>query len=398
MYWGFFMFEKVFFDGDQLVLDVSGVQLADVYCFLKGVGCSEPERLERFDNLLMLNSPVFWEDRFVPFYENIEDLWTALRPMPKEPAHYYLTNVSSGVMESVRVRVRYYFILRMILVELSHHSEGMKYIFFSTKESHLVKFEISFALDSKQFESLVVDEAAFAKAVVLKDSVALPDVHCSERRHVMREALLDFLKDESTRNIMFLMRGILEFYTAYENRYRVYVSKFSVNKILSEIEVGRVAFLCKVQDAVLSQQAKAFAVPGAIVAVGAILKSFDSPLELFLVFIGMLFSTWMVASLNKSVEAQVYLLGDEFKQSFRKYDDIVTGVDDVKDEISRSACALESSLKQTRAKLNSLTFVSWFALVFVSFVILCRAGVFDWLVLLWRILFQGGMPVYISVA
>ena len=58
----------------------------------------------------------------------------------------------------------------------------------------------------------------------------------------MRETLTDFLKDEKDCSILAIMASISIFYKKYNERYKVYVSKFSVNKILTEIESDCVSF------------------------------------------------------------------------------------------------------------------------------------------------------------
>jgi hypothetical protein len=170
------------------------------------------------------------------------------------------------------------------------------------------------------------------------------------------------------------MFSLGKFYQGYTERYKVYVSKFSVNKILAGIESERVGFLCKVQDAIMAQQTKAFAIPGGVIAVGAILKSTTTGWDLFVVFVGLLISTWMIASLNNNVIGHIDLLGEEFEQSVSKYDDVVVGIDEIQEEINSSRSKLSNSSSAAKSRLRTLTRISWLILVLVSLVLFERAN------------------------
>ena len=203
-------------------------------------------------------------------------------------------------------------------------------------------------------------------------AMADEDVHCEERRHVMRETLTDFLKDEKDCNIRTIMASISPFYKKYNERYKVYVSKFSVNKILTEIESDCLTFLGKVQDAIIAQQTKAFAVPGGIVAVGAILKPATTAWDYLVILVGLIISTWMITSLNNNVISHINLLSDEFKRSTKKYDDIVVGVEDIQEQIEESRKKVLTSSELASSKLNGLTRVCWLILILVSLILLKR--------------------------
>jgi len=265
-----------------------------------------------------------------------------------------------------------------MLKGLCHHegddAQPMKYVFFSSKESYLTKLEIPYAMGIDDLLSIDIDDLAISRAETLKSAVHQDDdVHCDERKHVMREALVDFFKDEENRNFGFLMSGIKKFYKTYTERYKVYVSKFSVNKILSEIESERVSFLCKIQDAIMSQQTKAFAIPGGVVAVGAILRFSKNSWDFLIIFTGLLITTWMVSSLNRNVAGHIDLLREEFKKSVSKYDDVVVGIEDVKAEIERSRTKLDTSSIDAKKKLSSLTRISWMILALVTLLLVERS-------------------------
>lgn len=373
------MLDRIYLDDGQIILNADLANTSDIDEYLKGIGCEKPEELYRLGNQIYILDSEAWKDRYVPFFIDLDSLWYSLRTKPEEPEHYFVVGIDQQEMDSLRRRMKFYFSLRSILKGLCHHegddTQPMKYVFFSSKESHLTKLEIPFAMSREEFLSIELDNVSVSKAETLKTAVQQEDdVHCDERKHVMREALIEFFKEGDNRNLAFLMSGIKKFYQAYTERYKVYISKFSVNKILSEIESERIGFLCKIQDAIMSQQTKAFAVPGGLVAVGAVLRLYSNPWDFFIIFIGFFITIWMVASLNRNVINHIDLLDDEFKKSLAKYDDVVVGVEEVKAEIDRSRSKLYLSSKEAKGKLSALSRISWMILILVSLMLIGRSG------------------------
>lgn len=368
------MLDRISFDGDQLVFNAESLSVADVNDFLTKHGCESPQELQRFGDQIYLISSTSWVDRYIPFFATAEDLWHTLRTKASKPQYHYVVGLDASDMALLSLRLDVYFSLRSILKSLCHHegdeTQPMKYVFFSSKESFLTKLEILYAMTYLDLMSINVDEVGKKRAETLGSAVSEEDdVHFDERRHVMREALIEFFKDEDSRNISYFMSSIGKFYQGYTERYKVYVSKFSVNKILAGIESERIGFLCKVQDAIMAQQTKAFAIPGGVVAVGAILKSTSSGWDFFVVFVGLWISTWMIGSLNSNVISHIKMLNEEFELSVSKYDDVLVGIDEVQAEIQRSRTTLSGSSSEATKKLRVLTRISWLVLTLVSLVL-----------------------------
>lgn len=376
------MLSRIFFDGDQLVFNAEALDETDIHEFLKQHGCESPEELERLGNQIYLISNAAWKDRYIPFFADIESLWHVLRTKSEKPSQYYVIGMADNQMASLNVRLNVYFSLRGMLKSLCHQegdeTQPMKYIFFSSKESFLTKIEILYAMTFSELMSIDIDAIREKRATTLESAVIEEDdVHYDERRHVMRESLIEFFKDESNRNIKHLMSSLCKFYNGYTERYKVYISKFSVNKILAGIESERIVFLSKVQDAIMSQQTKSFAIPGGVVAVGAVLKSSSSGWDFFVVFFGLLISTWMIASLNSNVISYIELLSEEFEQSVSKYDDVLIGIDSIQHELAQSRTKLFKSSFNAKNKLRTLTRISWLILILVTLVLFDRSNFFD---------------------
>ena len=278
---------------------------------------------------------------------------------------------------SISQSIDLYFLLRETLKTLCHNNgdenQALKYVFYSSKESLLTKLEISYLMACDELIAINVDATGLKHAQIMHAAVMEDeDVHCEERRHVMRETLTDFLKDDKDRSIRVIMASISNFYKKYNERYKVYVSKFSVNKILTEIESDCVSFLGKIQDAIMAQQTKAFAIPGGIVAAGAILKPATTTWDYLVILVGLIISTWMITSLNNNVATHIIFLADEFERSTKKYDDIVVGIEEIQEKLEDSRKKLSTSSKLAEFRLNTLTRVCWLILILISLILLKR--------------------------
>ena len=371
------MLDRISLDDDQLIFDTQSLNMKDVHEFLRNYGCKSPEKLDLIGHDLFLLESSAWDEGYVPFFANAESMWHTLRTRSKNPEHMYIIGMDEVQQASISQLTELYFLLRETLKTLCHNSgeesQTLKYVFYSSKESLLTKLEVSYLIACNELMAINVDAAGIKHAKTLHAAVmADEDVHCEERRHVMRETLTDFFKDEKDCSIRVIMASISIFYKKYNERYKVYVSKFSVNKILTGIESDCVSFLGKVQDAIMSQQTKAFAVPGGIVAAGAILKPATTAWDYLVILVGLIISTWMITSLNNNVATHINLLADEFERSTKKYDDIVVGVEEIQEKIEESRRKLSTSSGFAESRLNALTRVSWLILMLISLILLKR--------------------------
>ncbi|MDO7900648.1 hypothetical protein ACE1YR_00630 [Pseudomonas sp. K1(2024)] len=371
------MIDRISLEDDQLILDTRSIEMADIFAFLKEHGCHDPEKLELFGTDLCLTAPSAWDASFVPFFATTEAMWHAVRTRSRKPERIHVIGLTEDQQISVSRLIDLYFLLRETLKTLCHSegddSQTHKYIFFSSKESLLTKLEISYLMTCDELMAIDAGEKGLKDAQKMHAAVmADEDVHCEERRHVMRETLADIFKDEKECNLRLLMEFVSKFYKKYNERYKVYVSKFSVNKILTEIESDCVSFLGKIQDSIMAQQTKAFAVPGGIVAVGAILKPATTPWDYLVIIVGLVISTWMITSLNNNVVSHIDLLAKQFDRSTKKYDNVVVGVDDIQEKIEDSRRNLSLSSESAKSKLRVLNRVCYLVFLLVSLILLKR--------------------------
>lgn len=376
------MINNIEHDGEQLLFKLQGsTTQEDAYTYLKEVGCIKPDILEcEGSSILLQSNNDAWRDRFVPFSTSKDELWNRLRSQKKKPEHFYL--IGDDNHENFKKRVEFFFSWKSVLEDLSYHEGGKesshKFIYFLSKDSQLKKFEISYFLSCKELESILFSDEDMESISRLESSLLdKADVHAIERQHVMREALLEMLSGAEVISIKELMGRTAEFSKNYDSRYKIYVSKFSVNKTISEIESERINYLSKIQDSIMSQQGKAFAIPGVMIAIGALLRFAGNAWDFILVALGMLISTWMVTAQNKSTQKYLDFLWAQIKHSFKKYDDIIIGLEEIKTAINESDSLLKKSIKNAKKSLDALTTVSWAIFAVVCVIISIRSNLFD---------------------
>ena len=107
--------------------------------------------------------------------------------------------------------------------------------------------------------------------------LSLHDAQHKERISILRSAIYDVVNtkddDVGARDIFNIINKGKKVYDRYNDLLDLYTKRFSVNKILSELEQKQLEYTAKINDFVSSSQNKAFAIPGALIAVGGLAKS-----------------------------------------------------------------------------------------------------------------------------
>lgn len=373
------MLERLKFEDSIFYIDINGVDESRIIDFFNEWGLKYNENIKKIDGKLLLDGGVLEKNNFFPFYNSAEDFWHAIEKKKNKPSKYYIINNDLDPKE-LDQKVEYFFDVKGILREICQveNPDGISnFIFFTTKESYLKRIEIKGSL---KYESLLKlefteDNLRLAKKIldITKNS---EDVHANERMHILRESLGDVYKIEENRNILFLLNKIKDFYKEYTERYNLYVSKFSINKIISEIENERVGMICKIQDYLISQQTKSFAIPGASVAIMAIFRFAQNTFDYLVLYLAFLLSSWMICSINSGAIKQISILLTEFNKIMSKYSDIEKGFEDINREINKSKEDLKKLAENAKSKIEMLTNISILSCVFIFIVVIEKSELF----------------------
>lgn len=117
--------------------------------------------------------------------------------------------------------------------------------------------------------------------------LSIDDAQSPERISIMRAALLDVLEEDDNKSITSLINKSAKLYKRYNELLDLYTKKFSVNKILNELDQKNLEYTSKINEFVSSSQSKVFTIPGVLIAIGGLAKA-SGFLDSILIFIGLL--------------------------------------------------------------------------------------------------------------
>ena len=373
------MIERLNYEDQTFYLDVEGVKEAEIVDFFKVWGLEYNGSSQIFGKKLLIDGSTVKQGGFFPFFNDEENFWHAVSKKKNKPNRYYILNkkFDENVFDQ---KIDYYFNVKSILREICQVENSDKinsFIFFTTKESFLKRIEINGSLSFEEIVEVDSNEEILNLANKILDITKnKDDVHSNERMHILRESLGEIFKAEDNRNIKFIIKRIKDFHKEYTERYNLYVSKFSINKIISEIENERVGMTCKIQDYLINQQTKAFAIPGASVALMAILRFANNTFDYLVLYLAYLLSSWMIYSINEGAIKQISLLLTEFNKTMSKYDDIEKGFEDINSEIIESKEQLKSLANNAQSKIEILTYISILSCIFMLIVVIEKSAYF----------------------
>ncbi|MDS9873508.1 hypothetical protein RMI40_01475 [Pseudomonas protegens] len=286
-----------------------------------------------------------------PFYPNILVFWQYVISRKSLPEKFYIidSKIFSGQepeCQSVK-SIKYYFQWRELLSSLKDHGggEGVEstLVFFISTEKGAKMYELNpRRIDLAQVMEGFKGGGEDKDIASLAEVIAIEDGHQKERRDVLRASLAELLEEEySGSTFAWLLKQGTRLKKKYHENYDVYLHKFSVNKLLSEIEEKSTDYISKINDSISSSQAKAFAIPGALIAIAALIKNADL-FSLLFVCAGLLSVSFLTFVAN-NIHCEAYgALRDQVQRSLKRY------------EIIKNEDAVRVSAEEAKIKLLGL--------------------------------------------
>jgi len=193
--------------------------------------------------------------------------------------------------------------------------------FYINSDKGSKKYEIDYkSIELTDLLKIEITPEAIADLKYLADIISLKDAHEKERREVLRSSLAELLDSTNTTSIMlWLVQQSKQFKKKFQENHDVYLHKFSVNKLLSEIEDKSTDYISKINESISSSQSKAFAIPGALIAIAALIKNADF-FSLLFVCAGLLSVTVLTFVANR-IHLEAYdALKDQVTRSMMRYE------------------------------------------------------------------------------
>lgn len=260
------------------------------------------------------NAQSAWaSSRGLYFYKDKKSLWGDYKSLRVED-YFYITSCGSTNLANDKdeflVALDSFSNWNKLLEQLADHvgtvSSPDTLIFFVGSEKGAKKYKITPRLSIEQLQADGTG-AANETALKLLAILAIDDAQDAERREIMRVALVDFLDDLDSSEKECFSRCLShhhEFLGKYYESFETLIHRSSINKALEEVAEKNIDYVNKLNDAISGAQTKAFAIPGAIIAIGALVKSLGLA-ESVLV----LFGLWMVKRItNGTNEIQLDVL------------------------------------------------------------------------------------------
>lgn len=232
---------------------------------------------------------------------------------------------------------------------------GNGFSYFVTADNDVRRFEITADFTCRDFEGgnfdvNLVDTSAIEELLAI---LRKPDNHETERREVLRAALAEiYAKPGSVCDIKNFMVNAANILRRFNERYELYVNKFSVNRLISEIDAKNLDFISKVNDFVSDSQGKVLVVPGALIATASLVKDSGFWVVVF-VFFGMLMVSRFISSANEIHRDSLAVLREQVNRSLHIYNDITDDAE-VKQRAASAAKQVNDLIDKFVGRLKSI--------------------------------------------
>ncbi|WP_263754973.1 hypothetical protein [Klebsiella pneumoniae] len=263
------------------------IRLLQSLGYKKATNCIE-------NNEVWLNRQAsYWNDSLI--YENIESFWSRVYNQSSLQNNYIIGSpliFPTSKNESIQ-KIHIFFMWKDILSLISdHHTNDCSVLFF-TNENKSFTVELKHFLQFSDIERLSNSPVKYEIIKELLDTIKIKDLHKSERKLVIRSAINEVFKTNTLFNFFDLLNSTKQIRKKYDELYEVYTKRFSVNKILNELDEKNLEFTSKINEFISSNQTKALTIPGALIAAGGLVKA-NEPTEAILIVAGL----WMIKKVN----------------------------------------------------------------------------------------------------
>ncbi|WP_313626240.1 hypothetical protein [Kosakonia sp.] len=320
------------------------------------------------DNVLYVNrSSHTWKDGYCPIFMDTVQFWKQIQSAENLPNMYFIVKeaISSVDNEAASVIWAYnsFFIWKRLLTRIADHFQSNKAIVFITSENSVTKLDIPLIVNNSDLQQLEQPKRCHDEILKLYSLIEINDPHSKERVAVLRTALSEVTSSaDGTEKLLFeLIQRSPLLLRKYDELYDIYTRRFSVNKLLNELDEKSLEFTSKINEYISSSQNKALTIPGALIAIGALVKS-GGILESAIIFLGL----WIIMSVTKTAN-DIYResfdsLDSRLNTAFKKYLKFDEGKE-VRDNATQIEAELRSQIKNAKARLRNIDKWALFMLV-----------------------------------
>ncbi|WP_294962952.1 hypothetical protein [uncultured Gilliamella sp.] len=261
-------------------------------------------------------------------FPTLESFWIKASSLDDELSFYIILDggerVNNGLIsflnpEPIIKKINLFLKWRKLINKIATHSLSDKCIYYVPNKDNGKEVEITIPSNNlfKIDKIVKTDEINYEYVNELWNAIEADDVMTSERKSILRLAISDLVDEKC------ILTEIIEkderIYNRYKDLVDLYTKKFSIDKVLSEIESKYIEFTSKINDIISSTQNKAFAIPGALIAVSALIKT-DNLLIGSLVIIGLFMIFLITFVSNELYKDSLDELNSSLEKSFKQFE------------------------------------------------------------------------------
>ncbi|MBL4763813.1 MAG: hypothetical protein JKX67_00810 [Colwellia sp.] len=366
----------------ELIFQLDHKIKTEIQPTLEAIGYEFDEaRTVRNGQVFLSLNAVNWANKS-PIYETWEELFLFVSNSSNLPKYFYVIESNNSCFDNTHNQqtLMLFCLVRQLLPKLADHCEpqqgpakGSRKLFFIIEaDDGVAKYEFNPFLDWQDVKSLedVAEQITLVKK--LSNIIQLGDSQDSERKSVMRSAfheLISVCHNEAEIFKKFIF-SISHFHKRYEEHYELFVKRFSINKVLHEINEQDLTYTSKINEIISSAQNKALAIPGALIVIAAVMK-IDHVVDGIAVAIGMLVTTFIVHRSLEVHQATFDHIGKQVDSEFKRYDILNEDVE-IRKQAKSTNEELLTLLNKAKSNSSFMTKTIWFiclmALMFILFV------------------------------
>lgn len=300
-------------------------------------------------------------------YPRIEDLWRKVIAEKQLPYDFIILNekVASTRTCDLIEKVKLYLKWKSVVTSLSVHDISGKAIWYLPDENGGKEVVINITDSLSRVKEYQADPASLQSAIKLESVLLLDDAQSSERIAILKKAISDFTgSDSSFESIVSAGERVLN---RYNDLLDLYTKRFTVDKILNEIESKNLEYTTKLNDYISASQTKAFTIPGALIAVGALVK-IGGFLEGALILIGLYMIYFIAKTANDAQRESYENLERGLTESFERYHQFDEGTE-VRKAAKNTLKALNQKIKKATERLDGIDnlgrWMVYFSLIYI---------------------------------
>ena len=242
---------------------------------------------------LQLTNEIGWFSSVEEYFKNLR---IKVRNKAEPFGSFYIEELDSVQIEKICQSTKIYLQWCDLLSRISDHTDYDNTTFWPTyvfvMEGGKGKKITSHRLSLKSLDNTFLQDIQSSPCDLT--TLTSGDLHSYERRLVMRSSLVETYTESENKNdfLSSLLKDPCLFWETFSVNYEVYINKYSINKIIYEVESQKLDFLSKLNNLIQENQTKSLTIPAVLVST-AIIKGWSLS-ALLLIFVAMLLTSAVV--------------------------------------------------------------------------------------------------------